>query len=216
MEGNGGSTRVAPGRAWVIGGALFLASVVIGVGTLPMVAVIAGGSILATLLFSAALVVFAIGSHGRGSVTARRPLGTIALCVLAVWSPAVSIIEGAALGDTPYGSLRTIGYVDNAVQFTLALIAVVQIVRAGVVPRPWAWLPAVVLGLLTVLWLVEQLPVAQTDPALATVLTTAEGLVRVGAPVVFGVVAIVLANKLPAIPPEARTAHPSRMREVSS
>lgn len=222
MDGNGGTVRVAPGRAWIIGGALFLASVVLGVGLQPLVGVVAGGTTVATLLFSAALVVFALGVRGAGSVTARRPSGTIALCALAGWSAVLAIVEPLAVDSlAPFGNLLLFGYVDAVVQFVLALIAIVQIGRAGVVPRPWTWAPAWVLAAVVVLWLVQQLVGALaisggSVPAFATVVMTVDGLVRIGAPVLFGVVAIVYAGRVPAVAPAARTAHPTRSRRVSS
>jgi hypothetical protein len=217
MDGTGGSVRVSPGRAWIIGGALFLGSVVIGVGTQPLVALIAGGTIVATLLFSAALVLFAIGIGGRGSVTARKPLGTIALCALAIWTPVVAIVQQLmAVALITSGTLLAYSWATSLVQFVLALIAVVEIGRAGVVPRPWAWVPAAVLAVVTVLWLLEQFPLLQNDPTVASVFMTFEGLVRIAAPILFGVVAIVLANRVPEVPAASRVAHPTRTRGVSS
>jgi hypothetical protein len=217
MDGNGGSVRVSPGRAWIIGGALFLGSVVVGVGTQPLVALIAGGTIVATLLFSAALVVFAIGINGRGSVTARKPLGTVALCALAIWTPVVAIVQQLmAVTLITSGALLAYAYVTALVQFALALIAVVEIGRARAVPTPWTWVPAAVLAIMTVLWFIEHVPYLLADPAAALVLMTIEGLVRVAAPVLFGVVAIVYANRVPDIPAASRAAHPTRSRRVSS
>lgn len=217
MGDNSGSARVAPGRAWIVGGALFLGSVVIGLGTQPLVAMIAGGTIVATLLFSAALVVFAIGIGGRGSVSARKPLGTIALCVLAVWTPVVAIVQQLlAVSLITSGTLLAYSWVTSLVQFILALIAVVEIGRAGVVPRPWTWVPAAALAVVAVLWLLEQFPLLQNDLAVGSAFMTVEGLVRIAAPVLFGVVAIVYANRVPAVPAASRVAHPTRTRGVSS
>jgi hypothetical protein len=194
-----------------------LGSVVIGVGAQPLIAQLAGGTIVATLLFSAALVVFAIGSGGRGSVTARKPLGTIALCALAVWTPATDIVQ-QLMAATLITSGTSLAYtsVSALVQFVLALIVVVQIVRAGVVPRPWSWGPAVTLAIMAVVWLLEQLPPLQTDMAVAAALMTIEGLVRIAAPILFGVVAIAFANHVPEIAAASRAAHPTRTRRVSS
>lgn len=69
-------------------------------------------------------------------ITARRPLGTAALTALAAW-----VLLGQVLwpifraGSADPGLSPVLSYVDSLVQFTLALIAVVQITRAGVVPR---------------------------------------------------------------------------------
>ena len=66
-------------HAWVIGGALLMGSVVVSAPLSPYF----GGGVIKAALFAAALVVFAFGIRGSGSVTARRPLGTTALVVLA-------------------------------------------------------------------------------------------------------------------------------------
>ena len=65
--------------AWVIGGALLIATVVVST---PL-SWYFGGGVITAVLFAAALLVFAFGIRGSGSVTGRRPLGTAALVVLA-------------------------------------------------------------------------------------------------------------------------------------
>ena len=188
-------------RAWRLGGGLLLASVVLGV-TLGS-GFVAGAEILRTALFSAALLVFAVGLRGgAGSVTARRPLGTIALAGLAVWlllGSALQDILAASLSD---GSATTpvlvFAYADAAVQFLLALIAVVQIGRSGVVPAPWTWLPAWAVAAVTASWLLSQLFAGSTaiDPMLTTVvLISLDSLLKVGSTVLIGVVAVVLADR---------------------
>ena len=49
-------------------------------------------ALLVDILWAASVLVFAIGSSSHDSVTARRPLGTIALILLALWSPAMRVI----------------------------------------------------------------------------------------------------------------------------
>lgn len=188
-------------RAWMIGGALLLTTVVIGVAQPALSLIPLGGSIRPTL-FSAALLVFAFGIRGSGSVTARRPLGSIALTALAAWlllgSVLQDIIASTFSNDSLPTGLMAFGYVDSYVKFALALVAVVQIARAGVVPAPWKWVPAGVVGAASVSWLlIEIVSVGSTQGfGLGTVaLLSVDALVRVGGTVLLGVLAIVLADR---------------------
>ena len=188
-------------RAWMIGGALLLTTVVIGVAQPALSLIPLGGSIRPTL-FSAALLVFAFGIRGSGSVTARRPLGSIALTALAAWlllgSVLQDIIASTFSNDSLPTGLMAFGYVDSYVKFALALVAVVQIARAGVVPAPWKWVPAGVVGSASVSWLlIEIVSVGSTQGfGLGTVaLLSVDALVRVGGTVLLGVLAIVLADR---------------------
>ncbi len=194
-------------RAWVVGGGLLIAAPLFGAiwwpGLLPFGAV----GLISAALLSASLLVFALGIGGSGSVTARRPLGTAALVLLAVWLLASQVIstvvsEGNLLADM-WSELR---YADSLVQFVAALIAVIQIARAGVVPRPWNRAPGWVLAALTVVWLLSQLifvnigggrgPDSGTDAqVIAAILSSLDALVRIAGPVLLGVVAIVLGDR---------------------
>lgn len=188
-------------RAWFTGGALLLASVVVGASLQP--GFVPGSGILRTALFSAALLVFAVGLRGgAGSVTGRRPLGTIALAGLAIWLLLGSVLQDTLATALSDGSATTgllvFAYADAAVQFLLAIIAVVQIGRAGVVPAPWNWVPAWALGTVTASWLLSQLLSGGTsiDPMLVTVvLLSLDGLLRMGSAVLLGVLAVVLADR---------------------
>jgi hypothetical protein len=158
-----------------------------------------GGGFIGPVLFSASLLVFAFGIRGSGSVTARRPLGTAALTALATWSLVVPIVLGLVVaGDRLPDWLLTFGYVDSFVRFVLALVAVVQIARAGVVPAPWNWAAGWVLAAVAGAWLLEQViavGATQNAPFLASTVLTVEGLVHIGGTVFLGVVAIVLADR---------------------
>lgn len=102
----------------------------------------------------AAVLVFAIGVGVAGSVTGvRRPrmvplivaavllnLGMLVLQDLAAVSIQVVYIGGV----DPYIVLGVIAVLDGVVVvvgIVFSIIAGIQIGRAGVVPRPWAWLP---------------------------------------------------------------------------
>jgi hypothetical protein len=154
--------------------------------------------LLATAVMSAGLLVLALG---RGSVTARRPLGTIALSLLAVW-----LLVGAALQDLVQANLQLdalsaplllFAYGDAPVQFVLALVAAVTVARAGVVPAAWRWAPAWAVLAITASWLVYLLVGSITvySPAWTSVLLGVDAVVRTGSVVVLGVLAILAAHR---------------------
>jgi len=190
-------------RAWLIGGVLFIAATVLGLVLSPV-----GLGIIGDVVFAAAVLVFAFGIRGAGSVTARRPLGTTALTVLAVWtvvgSALITMLVTGGFGlevVTDNGSATApflvANYVDIGVQFVASLIAVVQIGRAGVVPRPWNWAPAWALAAISIPWIIDRmLWVSQPVDvgAWAYILGSLDGLVRIGAGIFLGTLAIVLAN----------------------
>jgi hypothetical protein len=203
---------------WFIGGALLLATVIVGVVQPAISQIVFGGSIR-TVLFSVALLFFAWGIHRSGSVTARRPLGTTALTALAAWLLLGSVFEGVIAesfsNDPAPGALQVFSYLDSFVRFALAFVAVMQIARAGVVPAPWNWAPAWVVGAASASWLVMAIVAvgASQDYVIFTMLLlSVDGLVRVGGTVLLGVLAIVLADRArrPKTVTAARVANPIR------
>lgn len=107
----------------------------------------------AALVLAAALV-FAIGVGAAGSVTgARRPRMVpliiaallLTLGILVLQDLAAAAIQIVYIGGVdPYVVLGVIAVFDAAVVvvgIVFSIIAGIQIGRAGVVPRPWAWLP---------------------------------------------------------------------------
>jgi hypothetical protein len=185
-------------RAWAIGGSLLLATVVLG-AALQSPALGVGGGYIGPVLFSTSLLVFAFGIRGSGSVTARRPLGTAALTALATWSLVVPIVLDLILvGDRLPDWLLAFGFVDSFIRFVLALVAVVQIARAGIVPPPWKWAAGWVLAAVAGACLLEQViavGATQNAPFLAPIVMTVSGLVHIGGTVFLAVVAIVLADR---------------------
>ena len=198
-------------RAWIIGGSLILASVLVGFVLRDAAYLIPGGAYLPNALFSAALLLFAFGIRGAGSVTARRPLGTAALTLLAVWTLGWPLLLNLLLTDEYSPAFQGVGYVDLVVQLVLAVVAVTQIARAGVVPRPWKWAPAWALAAVVVPQLLEQVLVigmtAQDSTSAIMLALTFEGLLRTGAMLFLGVLAIVLGN---------RPAQPQRVTVIPS
>ena len=190
-------------RAWLVGGVLLIAATVLGLVLSPM-----GLGIVGDVVCAAALLMFAFGIRGAGSVTARRPLGTTALTVLAVWTVVRSALMGVLVtggfgfeavtnSGTGTAPFLVLNYVDVGIQFTASLIAVVQIARAGVVPQPWNWAPAWSLAAISIPWIIDRILFA-TPPvdagAWGYILSSLDGLVRIAAGIFLGTLAIVLAT----------------------
>ena len=205
-------------RAWLVGGVLVIAATVLGLVLSPV-----GVGIVADVVFAAAVLMFAFGIRGAGSITARRPLGTAALTVLAVWTVVGSALmtvlvtggfgfEVVTDGGSATAPFLLASYVDIGIQFVASLIAVVQIGRAGVLPRPWNWAPGWALAAISIPWIIDRmLFVSQPVDAgaWANILGSLEGLVRIGAGIFLGTLAIVLANigsrsrSVPVYPPQS-------------
>lgn len=190
-------------RARFLGGALLLATVVLGVTAQPGLSLGFGGDIIGVALFSASMLVFAYGIRGSGSITARRPLGTAALTVLAVWvlleSILTNVLSSSVSNNAPPSALLVLGYADLLFRFAVTLVAVVQIARAGAVPSPWNWAPGWVLAAVCVPWLLTQIVSISLAPqqplTLILIIGAVDGLFRIGGTMFLGVLAIVLADR---------------------
>ncbi len=137
--------------SWLLGGFLLL-----GQGVLGVLAALAAGSgnaaavpyeLGAGVLTAAACIVYAFGLRPSESVVARRPAGMIVLLALgafvlvrAVWWAGPT---GYAVGAESTAALGAI------VSYVLAIGGAIAILRIGVIPRPWSWIPlaAITLGL---------------------------------------------------------------------
>lgn len=197
----------------MLGGILLIAAtLVVGVAG-PMLWSVPGAEFAGPALFSAALLVFAFGLRGAGSITARRPLGTVALTLLAVWTFADGLLwRFTPLGALPLDQQALLGTSIPLVSAALAAVACVQIARAGVVPAPWNWAPTWVLIAVVVPSLLQMLLVA-AGPAPSSqdvliALVGLDGLVRAAGGVFLGIMAILLASRaartrtVPIIAPE--------------
>lgn len=193
---------------WMLGGVLLilasLASFGVPLGPQPF----AGWAGL--VLQAAAFAVFALGLARPGSVTARRPVGTAALCALGLWIvagpvtrlllPALPTDAGPDAIEQYVLMLQVVAIATDVVGLVLAVIAVVQIVRAHVVPSPWRWLPvaalvAVVVARMLQLLMLQQL--ALPLPLPLSVVAVVQSLGRMASPVVLlilGLAAVVLAG----------------------
>lgn len=184
-------------RAWILGGALLIGSVATQVILQPATWVIFGASLVGEVLFFLAVMIFAFGVRRAGSLTARRPLGSVALVVFATSFLLDSVMSGVIPGSgLSVDSPLTFGYVSSLVQFCAALIATIQIGRAGTLPYPWNWAPAWVLASVAAAWVLSRVLTVESEVALfASLISIIEGLVRLGGPLFLGVLAIVLANR---------------------
>jgi hypothetical protein len=123
----------------------------------PAVVVIA---IIGDLLYTAAVLLFAIGLSRQASVVARKPLGVTAMSVVAV-SPLLATLfsQLSAPSRTPDSSEEwmILTYLLLIVPAGAGLIAAVQIGRAGVVIPPWRWAPLWVLTIHVTAWASTQI-----------------------------------------------------------
>lgn len=101
-------------------------------------------------LFAAAGILFVIGVGRAGSVTGRRPVGTAATILLVLAPVTQSYWYGFVPNDVT--NPNTVEDISTLIMMTyygivlaLAIISVVQIARAKVVPSPWRWAPLWVL-----------------------------------------------------------------------
>ncbi|SJN39239.1 hypothetical protein FM104_10410 [Microbacterium esteraromaticum] len=132
-------------RTWAIGGGLL---------TVAGLLIFSPLSWLAPLLAVASAVVFAVGIGRGGSVVGTTPLGRVALITVAVLiafvAPGLEQLAVASMFLSYRGNIHpeVILVVSGVLLLLLAIIGIalasiagVRIGRAGVVPRPWAWLP---------------------------------------------------------------------------
>lgn len=190
---------------WRIGGIGLIACGVVGVLHGPMLGVPLAGaalSLLADLLWAAAILVLAIGLRPEGSVVARRPLGLAAATVVALW-PMVATIVSRLITPEDAAAASVDGWLFwlNLSIFLPAaagLIAAVQVGRARVVPSPWNWAPLWVIAAQAGAWVAPQL----LSVAAPTVLTETPGLFSTFSTLAFlagtlgmGILALVLASR---------------------
>lgn len=139
---------------WMIGGISLIVCGVIGMLQYSLFGIAQTAGIVLDVVFAAAVLLFAVGLSREASVVARRPLGVIALAVVALWplatraaQPFLPRMDAATFeaGMAAYREaetvLTTVFFVNLLVSLAASLLASVQIARAGVVPRPWNWAP---------------------------------------------------------------------------
>lgn len=180
-------------RAWLVGGVLLIASAILPGVLQPLGWLLPGFGFMEAGLLAASFLVFAFGFRRQGSVTALRPLGTTALACLAATIVATSVVS-SLLADQHPSLQMAVANAFTLIQAALAMVAVLQIGRGGVVPAPWNWAPAWCLAATAIAWLLYFLPTAATDPSLAQAIGTFEGVARAGSSVFLGVLAIVVSR----------------------
>lgn len=122
--------------------------------------------VIGDLLYAAGVLVFAIGASRSASVVGRTPSGIASLAVVAVWPLCAQIGWAFLAGAESAGSAPAVafGSLSLLVPTGAAIIAVAQIIRARVVPRPWHWAPAIALAAHVLAWTVPQLLFSRLDP----------------------------------------------------
>lgn len=182
-------------RTYLVGGSLLISSVLINVA----LSSVAGWFFIPWLgpaVFSAALIVFAIGFTRSGSIVPRRPAGVFGLVGLAVWTLGLAVF-GVLLYpmlDSP-DAARAFVLTDGIARFLLAGIAVVEIARAETAPHPWRWAPAWLLCGAVVTWLVTQFGASIRDAGAYFVLMISSALsplLQVGGTLALGMLAILI------------------------
>jgi hypothetical protein len=138
--------------AWILGGSLLIAHAVLTlVASGAMWLSFPGAGYVFDVLWAAALVIFAFGIRGSGSVVGKRPGGVAALLVAAVMPFALTAVlawlSPSTIDDTYDPTLNTT-IVESLLGLGLAalVIACIVIAQAGAVPRRWRWMPLVLVA----------------------------------------------------------------------
>lgn len=192
--------------AWVWGGALLIASALLPLVTTASVNDLGTRAVfrwIGILAFTAALLLFALGWRGRGSVVARRPVGLAALIMWAIIGPLGAVV-GAMLppyDDGAAGFYSALYNVEMLVWLGAGIVATVAIARAGVVPAPWnrvpiwAFLVVVGVGVLSQVVAVALAGRPGDQDALG-LLFGLTALLSLLAPMLLGILAIVLGLRI--------------------
>ena len=154
---------------WTLGGLALIACGVIGIlqSTVDLGPAAWWLAITNDALYAVALVLFAVGFTHAASLVERGPLGMTALIVLGAWP---LTLTGLMLLFTYVIPLEANGwlllsYVAIVVPTAAAVIGTLQIVRSGVAPGRWRWLPLWAFGLYAVAWAAPQLTSLTLGPA---------------------------------------------------
>jgi len=120
---------------------------------------------LADVLYAAAVLLLAFGLSRAASVVGRRPLGLAALTIVAVW-PLINVAIGGLLASDEPSIVAGYYYTFSlTISVIAAVIAAVQIGRAGIVPAPWHWAPMWALGVRIAVGVAEQIAFVALGPA---------------------------------------------------
>lgn len=142
------AARLDARRAWVVGGSLLVADAVLVLlmNALPVPA-FPGAGVALDALWAAALLVFAFGIRGSGSVVARRPVGVVALVVSALLPVATTLLWWLVpAGSWDVSVSIMVGQGLLVLSFAALLVATIVIGRAGAVPPHVRWVPLIALA----------------------------------------------------------------------
>lgn len=194
MVNRDGVDRKPLSSVWVVGGSLLIAVGILNNVLGPAGLLLSMNGVIESVVFAAALLVYAIGIRGQGSITNRRPLGTIALIGFGAWGIINAVVIQLLATGSELDALRSFSLASTFIGFAIAAIAVIQIARARVLPQPWNWIPTWVLAAMTVSWLV-QWSIAQTQSSTAIqIFLPIDTFIRLGAPFFLGIASILLAQ----------------------
>lgn len=168
VPGRAGPPSAAAARharlAWIIGGSLLVAHGLLElVGGSAALFAFPGGAVVLHAPWAAALLVFAFGIRGAGSVVARRPVGVVAL-VIAGLQPLLSIIVWWVVPIEATDRLLSLMIGQSLAVLSLAALVVATVVigRAGAVPYRVRWVPLLALSVAAAPMVLVQLLAAST------------------------------------------------------
>lgn len=154
-------------RTWLTGGGGLVACGVIEVLRSSLLGT-SGSAVLGVvgdLVFAAAVLLLAVGLSHRASVVARKPVGVVAMSVVALWPLISRMLEPLVMQGLQRATDWNIyGYLALIVPASAALVAAVEIGRAAVLPSPWHWAPLWVLAFQAIVWVVPQLTIVAIGP----------------------------------------------------
>lgn len=191
--------------SWLVGGLLLLVQSVLAV--LASLAARAGDRVSvplelgAALLVAAACIVYAFGLRPEESVVARRPAGMAVLFALGAYVFANAVWWAGPTGYAAGAGSEPTAALGDILSFVLAIGGAIAIVRVGVIPRPWSWIPlaALVLGLALAVGFAAV-------PVVAPGAGGPVGVLPATIPGVVGVVSMLLAVTTQPASPRVRTA----------
>lgn len=191
--------------AWTLGGSLLIAHAVLTlVGSGAMWLSFPGAGYVLDVFWAAALVIFAFGIRGSGSVVAKRPVGVAALLVAAIMPfviTAVLAVSTPSTIDAAYDPTLNVTIMESLLALGLAalVISCVVIAQAGAMPRRWRWMPLILVAvgaapqlIATIAMVSIRDPWGQVGVAMAL---QAFGYLSTLATLALGILAIVLAPR---------------------
>jgi len=200
------AVSTANGRfAFVLGGSLLIASAVLALLRLAPLWTTLTVDVLeseyyilplaASAMFAAAVLVFAWGWRGEGSVVARRPFGLLTLSLFGVWNLMIMLLVPFIQAASKEGGEAMMGLILLPILAPIvATAAVLAIAQAGAVAGWWRWMPALALCPYLILVVVNLLSYTGLYIALMDFPFEAFGWAIVGAQLLLGIGAIALAR----------------------